>query len=516
MIFRKTILKCTYEAVTQRGNSWVFVLSLFSYIFPAIGWTQSGVETPLELNASPRIGFYTEMGGAKENLSQELFRPASVSKILTAYTALKKLGPNFQFKTEVSWKVSQKEPLTIHSLEFRGWADPTFGVEDFGEVNPNLRLIKLAAVLREKGIKRVQGDIIFSSASPDLNRRENLILPTGWIIDDYRACYGLSAIPSPINYRENCGLFTVTDLKTGKWDLPSLKREIPSELIYGSENKITLVWDNEKKIHKLTGTYLKNSSPRFIPVPLTEADTRQIIQREWENALADSEIAFSAEKPVRNEPEETDGITLFSPPLKEVIKPFLKSSLNFIGENIILALGLSEAPTDGLSTYDRGLNLVKKIHLSITNIGAGKEVIHDGCGLSRLSLLTPETTFNFLIHLQKDSELFPYILDALPVSGTDGTLKERFKEPSLLGKVLAKTGSLDGVSNLAGFFRDPLLNPFEWKPFVIFAQSATNFSPRPAVDLTLRSWFGLTNSIETSPSRHTLERVKSPEGSRYE
>ena len=34
---------------------------------------------------------------------------------------------------------------------------------------------------------------------------------------------------------------------------------------------------------------------------------------------------------------------------------------------------------------------------------------------------------------------------------TDGTLKHRFRDPALRGRVLAKTGTIKGVSTLAGY-----------------------------------------------------------------
>jgi D-alanyl-D-alanine carboxypeptidase/D-alanyl-D-alanine-endopeptidase (penicillin-binding protein 4) len=45
----------------------------------------------------------------------------------------------------------------------------------------------------------------------------------------------------------------------------------------------------------------------------------------------------------------------------------------------------------------------------------------------------------------------PEFLSSLPLSGMDGTMRRRFKNDTLTGKVRAKTGTLDGVSALAGY-----------------------------------------------------------------
>jgi D-alanyl-D-alanine carboxypeptidase/D-alanyl-D-alanine-endopeptidase (penicillin-binding protein 4) len=56
--------------------------------------------------------------------------------------------------------------------------------------------------------------------------------------------------------------------------------------------------------------------------------------------------------------------------------------------------------------------------------------------------------------LVKSYENFPTsaeFLSALPLAGTDGTLKNRMKNGDAAGWVRAKTGLLNGVVGLAGF-----------------------------------------------------------------
>ena len=45
----------------------------------------------------------------------------------------------------------------------------------------------------------------------------------------------------------------------------------------------------------------------------------------------------------------------------------------------------------------------------------------------------------------------PEFAASLPLSATDGTLRRRFNSPEMQGRLRMKTGTLEGVSALAGY-----------------------------------------------------------------
>jgi D-alanyl-D-alanine carboxypeptidase/D-alanyl-D-alanine-endopeptidase (penicillin-binding protein 4) len=49
------------------------------------------------------------------------------------------------------------------------------------------------------------------------------------------------------------------------------------------------------------------------------------------------------------------------------------------------------------------------------------------------------------------SPFMPEFAASLPLSATDGTLRNRFNSPGMQGRIRLKTGHLDNVSALAGF-----------------------------------------------------------------
>jgi D-alanyl-D-alanine carboxypeptidase/D-alanyl-D-alanine-endopeptidase (penicillin-binding protein 4) len=87
--------------------------------------------------------------------------------------------------------------------------------------------------------------------------------------------------------------------------------------------------------------------------------------------------------------------------------------------------------------------------------GAGPEVLRDASGLSRLDAVRPGTLTAVLAAAARSPRLAP-LLSGLPVAGFDGTLGSRYRTaPTAMaaGQVRAKTGTLDGVTALAGLVR---------------------------------------------------------------
>ena len=74
----------------------------------------------------------------------------------------------------------------------------------------------------------------------------------------------------------------------------------------------------------------------------------------------------------------------------------------------------------------------------------------DGSGLSRQNRTTPRDVVELLAGLDKSKVAAPMRL-SLAVAGKNGTLFDRMRSTAAKGRCRAKTGTLNGVSNLAGY-----------------------------------------------------------------
>jgi D-alanyl-D-alanine carboxypeptidase len=137
-----------------------------------------------------------------------------------------------------------------------------------------------------------------------------------------------------------------------------------------------------------------------------------------------------------------------SPQLKRIIDWALTWSDNLLSDRIARAA----ADSAGFTRDFAGVQRTFKKLLTDFNIDANGLVVKDGSGLSKANRLTAVQVAQLLLALSKDAKFEP-LFKGLPVGGVTGTLTDRFLEtaPSAVGLVRAKTGTLNGTTNLAGF-----------------------------------------------------------------
>ncbi len=155
---------------------------------------------------------------------------------------------------------------------------------------------------------------------------------------------------------------------------------------------------------------------------------------------------------IRSQSSTTLYVDLSSKTLKEILVPFLQESINLVGDRLHI-----EAPGDFFTLASL-----------IPDSAEYKDVtLLDGSGLIAGNKMSPKTFLHFLTAIQSEA-YFSDLYAALPVSGVSGTLTNRMDDALLKNRIHAKTGTIDGVANLAGYW---LKSDQSLEPFVIFTDS---------------------------------------------
>jgi D-alanyl-D-alanine carboxypeptidase/D-alanyl-D-alanine-endopeptidase (penicillin-binding protein 4) len=141
---------------------------------------------------------------------------------------------------------------------------------------------------------------------------------------------------------------------------------------------------------------------------------------------------------------------VLSPTVAELVEADLSTSDNDLAESLLRLVAISHGRPGSLTA---GRTTVGEVlgELGVPTRGLD---LHDGSGLARSSTIAPITLAR-LLQVASGSEhpVLRTLVTSLPVAGFSGTLADRFTRPpsdSGAGLVRAKTGTLTGVSTLAG------------------------------------------------------------------
>lgn len=362
--------------------------------------------------------------------SQLSLQPASVCKILSTALALKEKGADYHYFTPV-WLTGEIAGGTLNgNILIEAQGDPTLDSRYFREHSFLDRLLK---TLREKGIKRIEGEIRIEGEG-------KLYLPGSWLWEDISNYYG--AAYRKFNYRDNA--YSVS-FRTGnpgeKTLLLAVEPEQPGvefiNEVKAAEGNKDDAWiyggPYSKEMHIL-GTLPQNR--KLYQIKGAMHHPAACFRHELEKKLSAEGIVV--EKRKITDSRRTLLFTSVSPSLKEIVRQTNKKSINLFAE----ALGHL---VDSVNYPERCRELLEEIGIRPSGI-----VLKDASGLSVFNAL-PATVFTDVLVWAYDTLGWDFVA-SLPLAGTDSGLNAYSTSfPELKNKLRAKTGSMSGVRALSGY-----------------------------------------------------------------
>jgi D-alanyl-D-alanine carboxypeptidase/D-alanyl-D-alanine-endopeptidase (penicillin-binding protein 4) len=188
-----------------------------------------------------------------------------------------------------------------------------------------------------------------------------------------------------------------------------------------------------------------------------------------------------------------------SPPLAEVVRDINKFSSNVMAQQLFLTLSLQQ---HGLGSYAASRDILREWWTQ--RLGVGDEPrVANGSGLARDDRISAQALARLLQYAWA-SPLMPELLNSLPLSGVDGTLRpERWRAG---GSAHLKTGSLRDVNALAGIVEGAQGRRYV---LVIVVNDAHAAAARPATE-ALVDWVVKLKSNEplaTAPARNAHSKT---------
>ncbi len=139
--------------------------------------------------------------------------------------------------------------------------------------------------------------------------------------------------------------------------------------------------------------------------------------------------------------------------LAQIVQRILEVSDNEAAEVLLRHVGLAD---QGDGSFVGGQTGVERV-LKANDVDMRGSVLYDGSGLSRENEMSPQLLVDVIRWAASDDQPgLRAVVSSLPVAGFTGSLSDRFDQgaPEGPGRVRAKTGTLTGVTSLAGIAVD--------------------------------------------------------------
>ena len=384
-----------------------------------------------------------------EKNAEKLYHPASTMKLITAATALIKLSPNHRFHTTL-YRGHLEDSQISGNIYLKGGGDPVFSSDDLEKMVE--RLVEVERLM-EMDTKDLQGDIVVDETYFDAVRWGK-----GWMWDD-GPIGGYYPHLSALTVNHNGVLVHVSP--GSKVDGPVRVHLDPPTQYMKIVNEAITVGHSEKTrltIKRKDGFTKENLLMIDGVMTIGQAGMNRRVDvldpalycgtllREM---LAKRGVVLQGKVRYGEVPEGTaEIITHVSPPLSRILWEMNKPSDNLIAELLLKTIGAELRGTPG--TAEKGLGVISNF-LGEIGIDWGHYTLADGSGVSRYNLVTASLLTDVLVYMFRNFAVMPEYLASLPVGGVDGTLTRRMRGMKAEGVLRAKTGTLRGLTALAGY-----------------------------------------------------------------
>ena len=368
----------------------------------------------------------------------EPFLPASSQKVLTSAFALARLGGDFRFDTAAY--------LVGRDLVVVGDYDPTFGDPDLAAragTSIYAEMDRWARRIRDACGNAIDGDLVVRGPVDAAACRH-----PDWPASQHARWYAAPA--GPLNFNNNC-LDVGFRLPRGGRIVTLIRPtsrfiRVDSRVTLGRRNLWSLVLTDDDAVATIRGTV---GQATIDPLPVAVNHPPLLFGRVLAERLARAGVRLAGT--VRAAPASqthlrgAEAVCRTRTDLAVALARANKPSMNVVAECIFLRAG------DG--AWQSSARLMSKTLAEAYGLDPASFTARDGGGLSRKNLVTPDAMTRLLRAVLRRDDVLAFLM-SLPRSGIDGTLRKRLDDDCCRGRVLAKTGSLIGVSSLSGYILD--------------------------------------------------------------
>lgn len=373
---------------------------------------------------------------------------ASITKLITTAAAIHYLGPDFKFHTTFWRRGPIEQGNLVGSLLVVGGGDPNISGRFYGD-DINAVFDRWAEGLRQAGVTRVTGDILLNASFFD-----SLARHPDWPAGQESRWY--QAPISALSYNDNVVLVSVRPgSRPGRPVGVSIEppvdilRPVPLARTVGRRGRVRVAVSRAAGSSAVTVSGTVPMRRAWWSTPITIDRPPEYFGKALKKRLENAGIVVTG-RVVENGAKPDAGWTQVATTESDLV-PTLevcnKRSQGFYAEQLFKTLS---AVKSGQGSWAGSVVLVKEF-LSALGLDPNRFQLRDGSGLSSGNRAGAADLVRFLRAMDRHPHGEVWRSTFAVAGDSTGTLRHRLKDPVTRGQILAKTGSLDRVSTLAGY-----------------------------------------------------------------
>jgi D-alanyl-D-alanine carboxypeptidase/D-alanyl-D-alanine-endopeptidase (penicillin-binding protein 4) len=395
--------------------------------------------------------------------SDKVVPPASVMKLLTTAACLEIMGPGFRFPTILEYTGYIDNGVLHGNLYIRGGCDPSLGWK-----GKTAFLNQWVKAVKGAGITSIDGAVI-----ADMTMLDGEAQNPAWLCEDAGNYYAPGIFS--LNYYGNTmnivlksaepgTVATVVGTEPKVDDIVFINRVRCDRIQYDGAFVSGLPYSRERY---LTGAVPSNLGTFGVKGDLPNPGL--LLARHFTNRLREAGVPVEMEagyEPDYNPltPPRQELYIHYSEPLSELIKETNVNSNNLYAEALFRYLGTRYTLPGTIHNSQE----ILRDYWRRRGVNVQNAIIKDGCGLAPQDAVSAKAFVQLLTVMYASSNKEAW-LASLPVSGQSGTLTSLCPKTELEGRIHAKSGTIAGTKNFAGYIDAP--NGDTWV-FAILINSA--------------------------------------------
>ena len=374
-----------------------------------------------------------------------------------------KMVKSLENKGYIIWKLDEKKErtylvLTNKAIELSNCQKEKM-IEAYEKIISNIQeddpefmeldMDFLVRAVKEAGIQAISGKLV-----GDVSLMDSIYWGEGWSWDDTPEAF--QPYLSPLMLNRGCVDIKISPSAKGKAGTV----EITPESDYYQLNNRSISLHPEAGKLKITRDWLTNGNTIDVSGCVSSVRKRTLNLYDSKRFFMDTfcyklnKEGLSVSKDsisFLTTPDTVQWIYTCRRPVEEVLKRALKESDNLSAEALFRQLGQMNGKHTSHISFGDCQVVIGRFMRNAIGYDPKEYRIVDGSGVSLYNYVSPRLILAYLNYAYRHPSVFQTFYDCLPVAGVDGTLQGRMRTGKAFRNVRAKTGTVTGISTLAGY-----------------------------------------------------------------